>query len=590
MQPARINILIACFAYGGNGGTSSIIPEIAIWLTKTYYQMKQDTRIDKVAIKVYSDTPITLTRNRAIRDALGLGYDMILMLDSDNEPDAYLNHDPSAKPFWESSFQFAYERLMQGLPTVVAAPYCGPPPNPCPPPGVTDLGEVPYLFQWTNNESDAPDCQFKIDILTRLEAARLKGMYPVAALPTGVCLFTLNCFEGMKRPIFRYEMNEDGSEKKSTEDVVATRDISLFWMMSKGITAIWANCDAWAFHHKPKKVGRPNLVMLEAIGEEMREAILTQRSARDSIQYVDFTKGNIPEGEIKPLVHQQPELDVSRLPRRGDILRHDQDHVYLTDEDLEHARLLLEMEEKQELERQQAQRCQAAVEAAEATGTLWEDKQPQPDPDYGVVTGTNDGRQLFNDKGHIAVSPNGNALKYRMIGNRKVAAIGSEISDQDIEHIQGLTEWLAGGDDAHALEVVVAHAGSGQSAAAILSLLIEGSHLYALDSVNTYKFSSEPADQFSKSFQPEIDSGRVMADLYSRRFPWPEHQNHLDMVFVERSATAPKLQQLYEHVRSGGILAGLGYCEGRVRKVVDQFAEAQDLRLKAMGGVWAILK
>jgi hypothetical protein len=582
MQKAKVDIFIALFCYGGNGGVSSIIPEIAIWMTKNYHEMKKDERIGRIAIKTYSDTPIYMTRNRSVRDAKALGYDMILMLDSDNAPDAYLGHEADAKPFWETSFAFAYERLMQGLPTVIAAPYCGPPPNPCPPPGIIDHGEVPYLFQWTNTESDAPDCQFRIDILTRLEASRLKGIYPVAALPTGVCLFTLNSFEGLKKPYFRYEMNEDGSEKRSTEDVVATRDISLYWMMTKGITAIWANCDAWAFHHKPKKVGKPKMVYLEAIGQEMRDAILTQRSALDSVQYVDFTKGEVPQGEIKPLKANEYQLnpnykyeitpsvcpdtppppadiDISRLPRRGDVLRHDQDYVYLTDEELEEAKQLIEMEQGS---------MEDSFEFADAQ---------VHDPDYTTVT-------TANTPEHDAVlRSNGDGLTHKMIGNRKVAVIGQELGPQEVESIQGLTTWLAKDNP---LEVAVAHPGTGQAAAAILADLPPGSHLYALDSVNTYQFKTDYADQFVKSFQSELESGRVQADLYGRKFPWPHTQHSLDMVFIERSLNAVKLKSWMEHVRPGGIVAGLGYQNGGVKRLIDEMAEHHSF--KAIGDVWAI--
>jgi hypothetical protein len=206
----------------------------------------------------------------------------------------------------------------------------------------------------------------------------------------------------------------------------------------------------------------------------------------------------------------------------------------------------------------------------------WE--APAPAPEVGTITLANDGREVSNGKG----------LKYRMVGNRKVAAIGPEISDQDIDHIQALTTWLV--DRSGPLEVAVAHAGSGQSAAAIYSELPEGSHLYALDSVNTYQFSNEPADHFTASFQPELESGRVMADLYSRKFPWPTNQQHLDMVFIERALTIEKLNSWSINVREGGLIAGLGYNDPKTRKIVDAFVESNQLKLRAAGDVWATPK
>jgi hypothetical protein len=323
MQPAKVNFAIALFAYGGNGGTASLIPEIALYLAKIYHQLKQDDRIARVGIQVYADTPITMTRNRAVKDAREGGFDMLLMLDSDNEPDAYIGTDPDAKPFLDVAFDFTYERLLQGLPTFIAAPYCGPPPHPVPKPGITDGGEVPYLFEWTNDESDSLDAKFKIALLTRLEATRLKGIHPVAALPTGVCLSTLNAYAPLPKPYFKYEFDEEHSQKYSTEDVVATRDISLYWKMTKNIDVIFAACDSWALHHKPKRVGKPKVVHLEAIAKEMREAILNDHSGLIEKRQVDYTKD---------------------LPRKGQILTADQDQIVLTEEDMRIAEALAKRE------------------------------------------------------------------------------------------------------------------------------------------------------------------------------------------------------------------------------------------------------
>jgi hypothetical protein len=114
------------------------------------------------------------------------------MLDNDNEPDGYWTPDgpnsDDVKPFWETSFDFAYRRLLHGVPTVIVAPYCGPPPHPIARPGWIDGGEVPYLFEWSNNESDNPHAHQKLAMLTRNEAARLSGIHPIAAAPTGVSL------------------------------------------------------------------------------------------------------------------------------------------------------------------------------------------------------------------------------------------------------------------------------------------------------------------------------------------------------------------------------------------------------------------
>lgn len=504
MTPARVNVLIAQFAYGGNGGISMMLPELAEWKTRTVIKMKADPRIDKIGHEVFADTPITMTRNRAVRMARENGFDMILMLDSDNEPDGYLEYDKDAKPFWETAFDFTYERYVRGVPTAIAAPYCGIPPHP-----VTGGEETPFLFEWRDNESDVAKPHRSLELLNRSQAAMLRGIYPVAALPTGVYLSTVSCYEPLKPPYFFYEFNEDHSEKRSTEDVVATRNISLHWKMTKGWDVVFAACDSWALHHKPKRVGRPRITPVETIAKDFRDTINSGFSRHDQLRHVDYSA----------------DLNLTPSPMIEEMVP-----------------------------------VAAAVEAA-------------IDSDYARPE-----------------KSNGSRTDYRMIGNRKVAAIGTTVTDQSIEHIQNLTSWLVEKRDGSPVEVAVIHAGSGQSAAAILSEIPDGSHLYALDSILTYQFSAEPADNFSKSFAPELESGRVMADITGRKFPYPEDQQHLDMAFIERSLTNEKLERWAEHVSAGGVIAGLGYEDAGTRKMVDRFVEANGYKIKAAGDVWAIPK
>lgn len=321
---STVRIAVAFFAYGGNGGVSSMIPELTPWWAKTYFKLRSDPRVEFVHDGgIYSDTPIYMTRNRAVKDAQELGYDLLLMVDSDNQPDAYVGRDPTAEPFFGKPFDFVFERLKQGIPTVMMAPYCGPPPNPVPPLGVTDEGELPYLFQWTDNETGTANANWRQRMLTRNEAERLTGIYPVSCGPTGLSLWTLNAFDGPPHPYFDYEHDEYKTEKQGTEDCFATRNVSLYWKMTKGWDVCYAACDSWALHHKPKRVGKPKCATLEIVSEKLKEAILGGVSGSVGHQFVDYT---------------------AHLPRAGQILRHDQDQVYLSDEDLEHARLLVEKE------------------------------------------------------------------------------------------------------------------------------------------------------------------------------------------------------------------------------------------------------
>jgi hypothetical protein len=381
------------------------------------------------------------------------------------------------------------------------------------------------------------------------------------ALPTGVSLFSTNIFAGPPKPYFDYEHDPDKTEKKGTEDCYATRNLSLYWHTQGVGEVCFAACDSWAWHHKPKKVGKPEPITMDVYAKNMQAAILNGRSGLTERRYVDYTQP--PDFRS----YDQPSSDVpaeyAHLPRRGQVLRPDQNEVYVSDEEF---RLL----EQAAAVPPEIGAMRQAVDQAEANGEF------EPDPDYGVVTSASD-----------QPKSNGQAKTCRMICNRKVAVLGQdEVPEQEINAIEALTDWLVGSNNSGPLEVAVAHPGTGQGSAAILGHLPEGSHLYALDSVMVYQFSSAYADEFSAAFAPELESGRVMARLYERKFPWPTEQQHLDMVFIERGLKREKLLSWVDHVRQGGILAGLGYEKNQA--ILEEFASEHSLEIKTAGDVWAI--
>lgn len=286
MLPApalKLDILVCFFAYGGNGGVAMQLPSHARWWATVFHQMKSDPRIGRVGEMTLSDTPITMTRNKAVRTAKEGGFHLLLMLDSDNEIDLYANC--GGKPFWDSSFEFVYERARRGLPTVIAAPYCGPPPHP------TKGGEENvYVFRWTDHESDVDDPgPFKIEAYARHDAALMQGIHPAAALPTGCCMFTMDCFDLLPPPYFAYEWKDEWQDEKgSTEDVMATRNISLAGHAILGQEVVFCNWDAWAGHHKPKCVGKPKLLMANHVNEQYTEALKRGINSGDRINYVNY--------------------------------------------------------------------------------------------------------------------------------------------------------------------------------------------------------------------------------------------------------------------------------------------------------------
>ena len=308
MTPRKFKILIATFSYGGNGGMKSEHPDVRDWLIKSIPYLKSRPDVESVLHTELADTPITMTRNRAVLTARDAGADFLLMLDSDMAPDLYLGRDPSAKPFLETSLDYCVERYERG-PHVVFSPYCGPPPV-----------ENIYVFRWRNSESDTPNDEAKLEQFTRAEAAERAGFEAVAAAPTGLILYDMRAFELIEprqqgdKHWFAYEWTDIyGSGKASTEDVQNTRDISLAGIVKYGYNPVICNWDAWSGHWKPKCVGKPQVFTADAVGNSLRRVVEEGRLPRDEkLTFVNF--------DSKPL---SPKSNVRSWPKTMESIARD---------------------------------------------------------------------------------------------------------------------------------------------------------------------------------------------------------------------------------------------------------------------------
>ncbi len=296
MQDRQLSVLFTFFAYGGNGGVSSVCPELIEWYNKVAFKARQDSRVSHLASLTLSDTPITMTRNRSVEVARKVGADVLVMVDSDNVPDVLVGYDLTAKPFFESSFDFLFKNYDRG-PTVILSPYCGPPPHP------TKGGEENvYMFDWADRESVDED-GIRVDLVgfTRKQVIRLGGIQEAAAGPTGLSMWDMRAFDLTKPPYFYYEYKNDGgncvhcgvpkpgpqTEKASTEDVTATRDISLNGQILLGYNPVYANWDAWSGHWKPKLVCKPKDINCDHISGKFADAVHENRANGEQLRIIE---------------------------------------------------------------------------------------------------------------------------------------------------------------------------------------------------------------------------------------------------------------------------------------------------------------
>jgi hypothetical protein len=235
-------------------------PELRKWLTKAVMQLLKHPNVSELTEETYDDTPIPMTRNRAMADAQNVGADLLLMVDDDVIPDWRLNKkrgpiDRTAKPFLDVALPFVLEH--RG-PCCVGAPYCGPPPH-----------ENIYIFKPANYRSNNPNHDSRVEQYTREEAAQRAGIEEVFALPTGLYLVDMRSVAQLSHPYFDYEYDDIRRIKKATtEDVYFSRNLALVGVPQY---VLW---DCWAGHIKPIVVDKPDLLTMDMVRDTYRQGIL----------------------------------------------------------------------------------------------------------------------------------------------------------------------------------------------------------------------------------------------------------------------------------------------------------------------------
>lgn len=325
-DPLKLNVLIVHFPYAGNGGFQSEIPALRRWETETVLKAKADDRVGFIRSEDIADTPITMTRNRAVLKARACGAHVLLMVDSDQDPFRHAG-ESWHKPFWDVAFDTLHQHYQRG-PLVIGAPYVGPPPH-----------ENCYVFQFEPTMSGVGDDEviIRLEQFTRSQAATMTGVGEVAALPTGMIMYDMRIFDLVEpcgRPRrevlqdlaggaitvdeaerqltegwFFYEWKDGyAAEKASTEDVAATRDMGLACQAKFGYNPIRCAWDSWIGHYKPWNCGRPQMYKLENVAKTFRNVV--ERGTRYGEQDTSF------ESDVLEL-YQESAVEPQRRGRKG---------------------------------------------------------------------------------------------------------------------------------------------------------------------------------------------------------------------------------------------------------------------------------
>lgn len=260
-----LSVYFATFPYAGNSTSTSITYPACEWLMKTMVRLKTEekftSRVHDIHITPYADTPIYMTRNAAVKDARRGGFDLLVMLDSDMQPDLLLGKDADAVPFLDAAFDRIYEKYDDG-PRFVAAPYGGTPPI-----------ENCFEFIWRRH-NNSPTAGFELDQYHREEVMYKSGIQTAAAAPTGLIMYDMRCFDLIEPPYFHYEFTDaEQTKKASTEDVQNTRDISLVGIQKYGYNPCEIAWSSWAGHLKTSCVGKPQEFTADMVSDSLAKSL-----------------------------------------------------------------------------------------------------------------------------------------------------------------------------------------------------------------------------------------------------------------------------------------------------------------------------
>jgi hypothetical protein len=249
-------VMLAMFPYGGVQRS-----ELTPWAMSAAVWAANQKDIDGGLLYwSTNDTPITMTRNLAVKAAIHNEVDILVFCDSDMIPDI-----DKAHPFLPSAFKFIKSRWATA-PTIISAPYCMGAPT-----------YSPTMGRWRTHHNGYP---IATALYTREEAAEFTGIQPCSLQGTGLMAIDMRIFTGfpireevikLPPPFYYYEYtDENNSEKASTEDMVFSRNVTLLFA-KHNLEIGFVDFDSWAYHIKNEFVGKPYSITIQTVAPLHKE-------------------------------------------------------------------------------------------------------------------------------------------------------------------------------------------------------------------------------------------------------------------------------------------------------------------------------
>ena len=214
-------------------GVSIMRPETTDWLCRLQLELCRIGKFETSTMMGFDQPRIALGRNVAVRNAMDMECDYLLMVDPDMQPDMYVGQHPQAELFFSSSLEW----LECNGPGIVAAPAVSGRPL-CRPNmyRMEDGDGIAHRYTHQQCRQAIEEPQFE----------------QVAAIGTGLMLINMQVFDAIEKPWF-HDLFVDDRE----DALQLSQDLYFTAGATQSGVPVWCNWFSWAGHAQYEVLGCP---------------------------------------------------------------------------------------------------------------------------------------------------------------------------------------------------------------------------------------------------------------------------------------------------------------------------------------------